>query len=115
MKNIKMAFIMALLFFTALPVHAIIIGYVTGNDYMKLDDNAKLGWLIGVMDGMMAESFLFKKDDKGPWLGRCIDGLTKQQIKAILEKELSENPEEWHVPASLIFRSKMQDFCKERI
>jgi hypothetical protein len=67
------------------------------------------------MDGIMAESTLITKDDKGPWLGRCIDGLSIQQIKAMFEKELSQNPEGWHAPAALIFRSKMQDFCKRRI
>jgi len=78
---------------SSLPVHAIILGYVTGNDYLKLDNNAKLNWLIGVMDGMMAEATLVKKDNQGPWIGRCVGGLSTEQIRAIFEKELSQNQE----------------------
>lgn len=115
MNNIRIAVVTLLLFLPALPAQAIILGYVTGNDYLKLDDNARLGWLIGAMDGIMAESTLIKKDAQGPWLGRCIDGLDTQQIKAIFEKELSENPEGWHAPAALIFRGKMKDFCRGKI
>lgn len=115
MKKYSKALFTLLLFLTALPVHAVTLGYVTGNDYLKWDDNTRMGWLIGATDGIMAESFLIKKDDNGPWLGRCVDGLTKEQIKAIFEKELSDNPESWHAPAALIFRGKMQDFCKGRI
>lgn len=115
MDNIRIAVMTFLMFISALPAQAIILGYITGNDYLQLDDNARLGWLVGVMDGIMAESTLITKDDQGPWLGKCIVGLNTQQIKAIFEKKLSENPEEWHAPAAFIFREKMNDFCKGRI
>jgi len=115
MDNIRIAVMTVFMLIPALPAQAIILGYITGNEYLKLDDNEKLGWLIGVMDGIMAESIYIKKDGQGPWLGRCIDGLDTQQIKAIFEKKLRENPGEWHAPAALIFRGNMKDFCKGRI
>ena len=102
-------------FLTAIQAQAITLGYVTGNDYMKMDNDARLAWVIGAMDGIMAESFAHKKDDKGPWLGRCVDGLTTHQIKAMFEKELGNNPEAWHAPGALVFRGKMKKICKGRI
>lgn len=105
----------SLLLFASSSAHAISLGYVTGNDYLKLDENSRLSWLVGAMDGIMAESAMIEKDSKGPWLGRCINGLDTQQIKAIFEKELNNNPEGWHAPAAFIFRVKMEKYCKGKI
>ncbi len=99
----------------ALPEDAVILGYISGNDYLELDSDARTGWLIGVMDGIMAESLVAEKDSDSPWLGNCVDGLAVDQIRAIFEKELTGNPESWHAPAALIFRAMMQDFCKREM
>ena len=115
MNKIRISIIVIAIWTFTVPAHAIVLGYVTGNDYLKFDNENRVVWLIGVMDGIMAESTIIKKDDKGPWLGRCIDGLSKDQIKAMFEKELTQHPEGWHAPAGIIFRVKMKDFCKDRI
>lgn len=115
MTQFRSALLIILLFVAVPNTQAVILGYITGNDYFKLDDNAKLGWLVGVMDGIMADSTTVERSEKGPWLGRCIDGLDTRQIKAMFEKELNQNPEGWHAPAALIFIGKMRDFCKGRI
>jgi|TARA_B100001964_G_scaffold206636_1_gene237877 hypothetical protein len=115
MKIIRIVLLTTFLSFAALPVHAVILCYTTGSEYIEMDDNDRLAWLVGAMDGIMAESTMIKKDDNGPWLGRCINGLTIQQIKAMFEKELNENPEAWHGPAAFILRNKMQKFCKGKI
>jgi hypothetical protein len=103
-----------LLFLVTFLAHAqssgITLGYLTCNDYLKLNDNDRIKWLTGAMDGIMAESTYIEKDPKGPWLGRCIDGLSIEQIKAMFEKALNENPEGWHAPAAIIFRDKMHVF-----
>ena len=31
----------------ALPEDAVILGYISGNDYLELDSDARTGWLIG--------------------------------------------------------------------
>ena len=111
MIAIREASIATLLFLATLPTHAVILGYVTGNDYLKLNQHDRMSWLVGAMDGIMAESAIIKKDKDDPWLGRCIRGLELEQIKAMFEKELSENPESWHAPAAFIFRDMMKEFC----
>jgi hypothetical protein len=99
-------------------VHAedIGLGYVTGNTYFKMDEESRKWWFVGATDGIMAESISTKNNDfkHATWLGRCIEGLSIEQIKAMFEKELKEKPEAWHAPAALIFHGKMQDFCKGR-
>ena len=100
----------------------VFLGYVSGNDYMKLDENSKESWLIGVMDGIIAEDFLAnataslsnKKENIDPWLGRCTSGRPLSQIKAMFEKELQDHPDKWHAPAALIFRDKFEKYCKKK-
>lgn len=95
----------------SLPAEGIVLGYLTGNAYQALDDGARMGWLVGVMDGIMAEDFTINSPPGGPWLGKCVEELDKEQLKAIFEKELQAKPQAWHAPAALIFRATLSRFC----
>ena len=96
--------------FLASNACAISLGYVTGNDYREMTDSEKSAWLAGAVDGVIAES-ISANSEKSPWLSVCIGSHEFQQIKAIFEKELTDNPEGWHAPAALIFRKRIKDFC----
>ena len=52
---ISLLLLMSLLCTVAHSDDGVTLGYVTGNDYMKMDENSRTNWLIGVMDGIMAE------------------------------------------------------------
>jgi|WetSurMetagenome_2_1015567.scaffolds.fasta_scaffold1004639_1 hypothetical protein len=120
---ISLLLLMSLLCTVAYSDSGVTLGYVTGNDYMKMDENSKTNWLIGVMDGIMAEDLLSqshspssdkKEKIKEPWLGRCIKGIPISHIKAMFEKELKDNPDGWHAPAALVFKKKFKQFCEKR-
>ena len=52
----------------------ITLGYQTGTEYMKMDENTRNSWLIGALDGIMAEALYSRKEmTKGTWLGNCIE------------------------------------------
>lgn len=91
-------------------VSAVSLGYVTGNDYIKMKGNDKSAWLVGAIDGIIAESISNSRETT-PWLSSCIAQHELNQIKAIFEKELDENPESRHAPAAFIFRKRIADFC----
>ncbi len=109
------AMLLALLYGRA---EGIILGYTTGNDYLQMQNQARQIWLLGAMDGIMAEDLEEqiegKEPAKAPWLGDCIEGLEFMQIKAIFEKALRSQPEAWHAPAALIFRDRLHKFCVRR-
>lgn len=92
----------------------VMLGYITGNDYMALSIKERQIWVIGVADGIMAEGIESAKAAEGPWLGRCLRGIPGSQLVAILEKDLRDRPDSWHAPAALVFRGTMQKFCKGR-
>lgn len=67
--------------------------------------------MLGAIDGIIAESLSTDKDALGSWLGDCLKSFELPQTKAIFEKELKENPEEWHAPAAIILKSKFEEIC----
>jgi hypothetical protein len=95
----------------SMNANAVILGYITGSDYVKMNSQEKSSWVVGVMDEIMAESFSSKSDSRGPWLGRCVKKHDMQQLKAVFEKELNNNPEGWHVPAAIVYQSTIKNFC----
>lgn len=98
------------------PAYSVTMGYTTGTEYVKFSERSRIDWVRGAMDGIMAESTYtnISKAEQGTWLGRCIEGLEFEQIKAIFEKELNARPEGWHAPAALSLRGTLAKFCSNR-
>lgn len=92
----------------------ITLGYINGNEYLEMPDDNRTVWIVGVMDGLMAEAALVSKAPKGPWLGRCLRGISIPQIREMFEQKLRQQPDSWHAPAAFIFRDRMSSFCKNR-
>ena len=55
---LSLLLLMTLLCTVALSDDGITLGFITGNNYIKVDENSKFGWIVGVMDGIMAEDIL---------------------------------------------------------
>jgi hypothetical protein len=116
--------------FGATTAGGVVLAYVTGTKYLQLTPDLRKAWMIGAMDGIMAENLeesrraylehglswekaTEKAANSGPWLGDCIaEGYEIMQIKAMFEKELNRHPESWQAPAALILRQRLLEFCK---
>ena len=82
---------------------------LTGNEYNKLSDNDRTIWLIGVADGLITADLISSKSQ--PPLVKCLAELEWEQIRAIFEKNLKENPEKWNFPAAFSFRQTFNKHC----
>ena len=112
MKNILYTIILFFLF--ANVSLAVKLGYITGNKYQELSEADQTTWVVGVLDGIIAEDTFKRKsgDASIPWLSNCYDsGYELIQIKAIFEKYLKENPESWTAPAAFILRQQIYSSC----
>lgn len=105
---------LALLLLLSTTANAIVLGFITGSDYVKMDRQSQYSWVYGAMDGIMAESVSANFDPLGPWLGQCISKHDFEQLKVIFEKELNGNPESWHAPAALVLQSSLNKFCSSK-
>jgi hypothetical protein len=114
-----------LIFFLSEIANAIALGYMTGNEYLKLSERERVYWFIGVIDGLAAEQLLSPKKNSGSknsdgkddpsdrvWISDCISRFPIEQLHAIFEKELKETPESWHAPAALVARGEFEKMCQ---
>ena len=82
-----------------------------------MNEGAKAAYVTGVIDGFFALSTnktggVSKEYTKSHWLYRCIKkGLLNNQVKAIVDKYLKENPEIWHRPMNNIVFTAMATTC----
>ena len=129
MSDARLALLAVLVFSLAIQADAdegVILGNIPGTAYIQLDQEQQLVWFTGVLDGVMAETFFLPAElhwlgvlksfdpnaSYGTWMGTCIARYSVQQLEAIFKKELESNPEQWHVPAGLMVRATISEFCK---
>jgi len=94
-------FVLLLVFGFSNAANAVILGYVTGSDYQDLSSQERQTWATGI------------NQDNKSYLSECLEQYKLAQLIATFEKELAANPESWHAPAAIVFRSVTSKFCKE--
>jgi|TARA_B110000902_G_C13890730_1_gene430465 hypothetical protein len=114
LKPIFKTFVITFLITLSTSANAIILSYVTGNDYLALSERDQDLWFVGVLDGTMSEGNIIEKDPMGNWLSKCASNTPIPQFKAIYEKELRNNPDGWHAPAAFIVRGSLRSYCMDK-
>ncbi len=76
-------------------------GFITGNDYRELNKDRRRFYIAGLIDGLLAVSSnkteVYKEDADKFWLVQCLrTGMDSDQVRAIVDKYLNKNPEQWH-------------------
>lgn len=83
---------------------------LTGSEYRNLDGVERSAWVMGVVDGLLTEQLISTGEQ--PELARCMAQYTKDQIVAIFDKHMVENPESWSHPAAFSFRFRFHRLCE---
>lgn len=103
MKNLVcLVCIISIMLFFIFPISSfsegrIILGHLTGNDYMKLSKDYKSLYIVAVIDGIFIANDLLPKP--APHLSYLINytkDMESGQLVAIVDKWMNENPREWH-------------------
>ena len=102
------------------PVRYVYEGYVRGNDFLQYNNNEKSKYIMGVADGLLSSEVYLNKDSEADALSNivklreCLRTTidNNNQLVAIVEKYLSNNPEEWSLSMNIIFFESMKDVCK---
>jgi hypothetical protein len=71
-------------------------GFLTGNAYRGFSPESRRAYAMGLIDGMFLAPFFDAKKQKLEWLERCGTGMGDEQIAAIFDKYLRDNPGRWH-------------------
>ncbi len=95
------------------PVEVKVSFFLHGNDYLKLPEAAKGAYVTGVVDGLLDARAAFGASKKRTaWLEDCVVGMSSEQLAAIADKYLRENPGHWNWPMNDLVYSAMSDACK---
>ena len=60
------------------PVASISTGFFTGNEYRDQSSAAKLGYVVGLIDGLLGAPMFGSPKEQLAWLERCIVGMTNR-------------------------------------
>ena len=94
------------------PVEVQVSFFLHGNDYLKFSEVEKGAYVTGVIDGLL-EAWAFGAPKKRTaWLADCVVGMSSEQLAAIADKYLRENPRKWNWPMNDLVYSAMFDGCK---
>lgn len=110
-------------------------GYVTGNEYRGFRDDTRLAYVLGVLDGWQQIGANLAPPSKSPIvepdakvmqvqllyvrlfldLSRCAveKQMTHRQTGAIVDKYVSDNPGEWHLPMAFVVFKAMIAACEK--
>jgi len=72
-------------------------GFVKAELFLKLDEENKRAYAMGLLDGMyMAPAFGAPENSRLLMkLSSCVEGMKASQVAAIMEKYVREHPETW--------------------
>jgi hypothetical protein len=98
-------------------------GFLTGTNYRKLTQDQKRIYAAGIIDGMFLapvfdapKRIYFKPKEMVPttrveWLEACVEGMSDEQVAAIISKWLTDHPARWHESANTSVYSAFFDSC----
>ncbi|MBW8312570.1 MAG: hypothetical protein K0M64_11120 [Rhizobium sp.] len=69
-------------------------GFLTGQEYLALDQSARTTFAMGAVDGMLVAPLLGAADIE--WLNACVVGMTGSQVEAMVTKEVRDHPASWN-------------------
>ncbi len=92
------------------PVDVLFAQYVSGSDYRLYNEREKSLYVVAVLDGITINSRINAQDKnfnyESPFVKQlqkvklCTKSMAASQLVAIVDKDLKDNPEYWHLPMS---------------
>jgi hypothetical protein len=88
--------------------------FTTGNGYRKFSQNDQLSYVVGVIDGLKLAPTLGGDKADMKWFLGCIRAMEADQIKALVDKFLADNPGRWHEPMHTLVYSSLLVPCPRK-
>ena len=86
-------------------------GFLTGNSFRELGLPAKRKYVAGFIDGAFIAPMFDAPKSELRWLERCVTGMTDEQLVAVVDKWMSENPARWHQSMNMLTFVALKEGC----
>lgn len=86
-------------------------GFVTGQDFHSYGAAQQRQYVMGVVDGMFLAPLYGAPRPRMEWLGKCVTGMSDEQVQVISARYLDEHPERWTQYMHLIVFSALKETC----
>ncbi len=113
-----MKYILTLIIFLMFPVFAysaegVLVhnGFITGNEFLEIPDHNREHYVMGLVDGFFLAPLIGGTEKRTSELGKCTEGMSSTQLVAILNKQLQNNPEDWHLSAHISMYKALIKLC----
>lgn len=90
---------------------AIKSGFYTGNSYRALGTTSKRNYLAGFVDGAFIAPLFDAPKTELRWVERCVTEMTDEQLVAVVDKWLAENPARWHESMNILAFVALKEAC----
>jgi hypothetical protein len=89
-------------------------GYIKGEQFLKLNQNDKAMYAMGIYDGILLAPFFGANRSDIEWMEDCTNSWSANQLSAILEKFLQNNPQRWHEPMNMLSYIALSNACGKK-
>lgn len=86
-------------------------GYVTASRYMEWQQPQRLTYVMGLVDGVRLSAVLDASGTRYKKAISCFSNMNGNQVVAIMDKWLNNNPEQWNMSLNHVFISMMYKTC----
>lgn len=71
-------------------------GFYTGNDFRVASATRQEGYAMGLVDGMLLAPLFRGEKRSMAWLEACVEGMTSDQVAAIMRQYVEARPADWN-------------------
>lgn len=86
-------------------------GYIVASRYLDWNHPQRVTYVMGLVDGIRISAVLDASGSRYKKAISCFDGMNGNQITAIMDKWLNNNPEQWNISLNHAFISMMYKTC----
>lgn len=114
MRKVALALFLAAIPMMAASAPTVTIknGFHTGQTYQTLSYAQRVGYMSGLVDGLLLAPFLGGSEEN--WLTRCMVGMSDTQMTAIADKYVSDHPQDWHQPMHVLAYNALLAGCTKK-
>ena len=89
-------------------------GFMTGQEYLELSVAEKNSYSMGFANGLLSMPLATNEEKSVQWINTCLNRMKSNQVAAIIEKHLRENPGDWHHPLNITSYQALFASCERK-